>query len=240
MKPFRSYSDDVLWKFKIKDWFDSEDPVARSMLRLLAADADLSNIERFKEILETEEPGEQTDEITRTKWKKTQFFLLKLRLGFLHNVFEEIIGYDKNKKSIKVKKSLDKLVNSNNPKVQKAYKELKITIEKYKTTMKVINDFRNQVSFHYVEGSFQTALKLVEQDTGEMIVNPTEMDLHSIVVDQVLEVIPCGRLLKSKVMKIKEEVELLQAKLHTFTFELFDEYFMSRCLIKKTNAPVGF
>lgn len=74
MKPFRSHPDDVLWKFRIKDWFDSADPVACNILRLLAADEDLSKIERFKEILEVDKPGEQADEITRTKWKKAQFF----------------------------------------------------------------------------------------------------------------------------------------------------------------------
>jgi len=232
MNPFCSHPDDVLWKFKIKDWFDSTDPVARCMLRLLAADEDLSNIERFKEILEPIEPGEQANEVTRTKWKKAQFFLLKLRLGFLCNVIEGIIGYDKNRHRFKAKQSLDKLTDSINPKVQKAYKELKITILKSKATMGVIDKFRNQVSFHYMDGSFEKALKLVEQGTGEMIVNSTEKDLHSIVVDQVLEVIPSGHLSKSEVIKIKDEVEILQGKLHAFTFELFDEYFLSRSLMK--------
>lgn len=48
MKPFCSHPDDVLWKFKVKDWFDETDPLARDILKLLAADEDLMNIEGLK------------------------------------------------------------------------------------------------------------------------------------------------------------------------------------------------
>jgi len=240
MKPFHSHPDDVLWKFKIKDWFDGDDPVARDILRLLAADEDLLNIERFKEILETDKPGEQADEITRTKWNRAQFFLLRLRLGFLHNVFEEIINKTyESRKGNRARQSLDELVEGMGLKVRTTYRELRNTMENSETAMKAIDNFRNQASFHYMDGSFRNALKLVGLDTGEMIVNHTEMDLHSIVAYQVLDVIPKGRLSRCEVIKIKEEIELLQGKLHAFTFELFDEYFVSRCLREKIISSEG-
>ena len=77
MNPFHSRPDDILWKFKIKDWFDVADPVACDILMLLVADEDLMNIERFKEILDSNLCGEEADEITRIKWRKVHFFLME-------------------------------------------------------------------------------------------------------------------------------------------------------------------
>lgn len=234
MMPFHRHDGDVLWKFKIKDWFDSTDPVACVILRLLAADEDLMNIERFKEILETDMPEVQVDEVTTIKRNNSRFFLLKLRLSFLHNVFKEVIGYGKGRKCLRVQQSLDDLVTAMNVEVQTAYDELKATMKKNKTTMKVIANFRNRVSFHYSDGSFRKALDLVDLDIGEMIVNDLEKDLRSIVTYQILGLIPHKPILKKdEVIKIKEEVELLQGMLHIFTIKLFDEYFMSRRLDSK-------
>lgn len=234
MKPFCSHPDDVLWKFKIKDWFDEADPLARDILKLLAADEDLMNIERFKEILEEERSEEQVDEITRIKWNEAQFFLLRLRLGFLYNVFKDIINHTyKSRKGKKRRPSLDDLVKSMDPKVRTTYKELRDTMKDCKATLKVIDSFRNRTSFHYEDGSFRKALAIIGSETGEMIVNPTEKDLHSIVAYQVLDFIPRERISKDEVLKIKEEIELLQGKLHAFTFALFDEYFLTHSLKEK-------
>ena len=74
MNPFHSHPDDILWKFKIKDWFDAADSVACDILMLLVADEDLMNIERFKEILDSNKSREEAVEITRTKWRKAHFF----------------------------------------------------------------------------------------------------------------------------------------------------------------------
>ena len=41
MNPFHSHPDDILWKFKIKDWFDAADSVACDILMLLVADKDI-------------------------------------------------------------------------------------------------------------------------------------------------------------------------------------------------------
>lgn len=241
MKPFCSHPDDVLWKFKIKDWFDEADPLARDILKLLAADEDLMNIERFKEILEADKPGEQADDITRTKWNKTQFFLLRLRLGFLYNVFKDIINHTyKSKKGKKRRPSLDDLVRDMVPKVRTIYKELRDAMKDSKAAMTVIDSFRNCSSFHYEDGSFRKALALIGSENGEMIVNPIELDLHSIVAYQVLDFIPRERISKDEVLKIKEEIELLQGKLHAFIFALFDEYFLTHSLkenIFSSEAP---
>lgn len=104
--------------------------------------------------------------------------------------------------------------------------------------MKVIDSFRNQVSFHYMDGSFKKALELIGQETGEMIVNSSEMDLHSIVAYQVLDVIASGRPSKDEVIQIKEEIDLLQRKFHAFTFALFDEYFLTRRLMDKITSSI--
>lgn len=234
MKPFHSHPDDVLWKFKIKDWFDEADPLARDILRLLAADEDLLNIERFKEILWTDEPGEQADYITRTKWNRAQFFLLRLRHGFLHNAIEEIVNNTyTNRKGKKRRPTLEELVKGMGQKVRIAYEELRNAMSSSKSAMNLIDSFRNLASFHYEDGSFTKALTLISADTGEMIVNPVEKDLHSIVAYQILDVIPGGRLSKDEVLKTKEEIELLQGKLHAFTFALFDEYFLTHSLREK-------
>jgi hypothetical protein len=240
MNPFHSHPDDVLWKFTIKDWFDEADPLSRDILKLLAADEDLLNIERFKEILEVDRLGEQADQITKIKRDRAQFFLLRLRLGFLHNVFEEVINNTyKNRKGKKRRPSLDELVKGMGQKVRTAYEELQNTMRASKRAMKAIDGFRNRASFHYEDGSFKKALALIGSETGEMIVNSTEKDLHSIVAYQVLDFIPSGRLSKDEVIEIKEEIELLQGKLHAFTFALFDEYFLARSLREKIISSEG-
>lgn len=240
MNPFRSHPDDVLLKFKIEDWFNKADPVARDLLMLLTADEDLVNIERFKEILESNMSGEQADKITKAKMNRAHFFLLRLRLSFLHNVFKEIIDKTyKSKKGLRPRPSLDELVNRMGEKVRTAYEELRNTMKKNKVAMKAIDGFRNQASFHYAEGSFRRALEFIGSEVGEIIINSTEKDLHSIVAYQVLELIPSGRLRKDEVIKIKEEVELLQGKLHRFTVLLFDEYWSSYSLKDKIISSEG-
>ncbi len=238
MKPFCSHPDDVSWKFKIKDWFDESDPLAIDILKLLVADEDLMNIERFKEILEADRSEGQADEITRIKWNKAQFFLLRLRLGFLHNVFKEVVN--NTYKSKKRRKSLGELVKDMEQEVRIAYEDLRNTMKDSKIAMTVIDSFRNRTSFYYEDGSFRKALALIGSETGEMIVNPTEKDLHSIVAYQILDFIPRGSISKDEVLKIKEEIDLLQVKLHAFTFALFDKYFLTHSLKEKiisSEAP---
>lgn len=160
---------------------------------------------------------------------------MRLRLGFLYNVFEDIIN-----KTYRRRPSLDELVKGMGPKVRTAYKELRDAMKDSKAAMTVIDSFRNRTSFHYEDGSFRKALALIGSETGEMIVNPIEQDLHSIVAYQVLDFIPRERISKDEVLKIKEEIELLQGKLHAFTFALFDEYFLTHSLKEKiisSEAP---
>ena len=92
--------------------------------------------------------------------EKNTLFLLRLKLGFLHNVFKEIINNTyKNKKGLKRRPSLDKLVNGMRAKVKMAYEDLQNTIEPSKNAMNAIDSFRNQASFHYSEGSRSKALE---------------------------------------------------------------------------------
>ncbi|MEO8328303.1 MAG: hypothetical protein ABI618_20855, partial [Nitrospirota bacterium] len=54
MEPLPSYPIDELRKFKIKDLFPHTDDLSRYVLMVLAAKEDLSNIERFKDLLQSE------------------------------------------------------------------------------------------------------------------------------------------------------------------------------------------
>ena len=51
---------------------------------------------------------------------------------------------------------------------------------------------------------------------------------------KVLESIPGVDPPEDKILKVKEEVEWLQGKLHAFTFTLFDEYWSTHSLKDKT------
>ena len=77
------------------------------------------------------------------------------------------------------------------------------------------------------------ALEIGAEDTGEIIEGNS--DVHFIVAYQVLELIPAGRLLREEVVKINDEIELIQGKFHAFVSVLFPAYINSRSLLKKVE-----
>ncbi|HJT18893.1 MAG TPA: hypothetical protein VJ746_00390 [Nitrospira sp.] len=186
----------------------------------MAVDEDLSNVERLKDILEVDRPTSETDEISQTKWNRIQFFLARMRLGFLSNAWKDIFT-EKKKKNMP---SLKELVAGMSNKVQDAHKEVCEIVTKSPRAKNVIHNFRNQAAFHYGFPQFQEGLELVADDTGEIIVNPSEKDLHFIVAYQVLDVIPARRPPKAAIKQLKEEIEMIQGKLHAFIVALADEY----------------
>jgi hypothetical protein len=219
VSPFKKHKDDSLLKFAVGKFFPWHDPLAVDVVRLMAVDEDLANIERLKEILEVDRPTAEADEISRAKWNRIQFLLARIRLGFLSNAWKDIF-----EKEERGKPSLKDLLAGMSKKVQEAYKEACEAVAASPRAKNVIRDFRNQASFHYGYTQFQNGLKLVADDTGEIIVNPTENDLHFIVAYQVIDVIPAGRPSKVAVERLLMEIEMIQGKLHAFIVALADEF----------------
>lgn len=227
MGPFTSHPDDRLWKFKIMDLFPYDDELARHVLMVLTASEDLSNIERFKTLLETEKPRPGIDEIAQAKWNRGHFFLAKLRLGFLHNVWNDILGAHQKTPP------LAKLVSTLGDEVRESYETLRNTVSSFRRTKNILNNFRNRTSFHYDQRQFKLALEVGAEDTGKIIEG--DSDVHFIVAYQVLDLIPAGRLSPEEILKIKDEMELIQDKFHAFVTVLFPAYINSRSLMKKVE-----
>jgi len=219
---FRRHKGDYLVKFSIGDFLPSDDPLAVYVACLMAVNEDLSNIERLKDVLEADRPTSETDEIGRAKWNRIEFFLLRIRLGFLSNAWKEF--FEKKKEKKRNRHSLEDLVANMSKKVQDTYKEVCEVVAKSPRAKNVIHAFRNQAAFHYDFMNFKEGLRLIAGDTGEIIVNDTEKDLHFLVPYQVLDVIPAGRPSKEAIQQLKEEIEMIQGKLHAFIVALADEY----------------
>jgi hypothetical protein len=60
--------------------------------------------------------------------------------------------------------------------------------------------------------------------------------VHFIVGYQVLDLIPAGRPKAEEVVKMKEEIEIIQGKLHALVFAAFDEFVIRRSLLKKVTV----
>jgi len=224
---FSSYPNDELWKFKIKDLFPHTDNLSRYVLMVLAANEDLSNIERLKDLLESKNSSLGKDEIAQTKRNRSQFFLYRLRLGFLHNVWNEI--FEKGQITSSFAVAMSELESE----VSQTYKEFRQTIFSCRRTNKILKKIRNEFSFHYDQKKFNEALEMGAEDPGEIIVG--EVDTHFIVAYQVLDLIPEGRLSQEKLSKIKQEIELIQEKFHAFVTVLFPAYIKKRSLIEKVE-----
>ena len=229
--PFRKHKDDSLITFKVGEFFPSNDPLAVDVVRLMAVDEDLANIERLKEMLEADRPTPETDEIGRTKWNRIQFLLARMRLGFLSNAWEDIL-----KKEEKHRPLLKELVAGMSEKVLEAFKEVNEAVAASPRAENVINDFRNRASFHYGYTQFQRGLEVISGDTGEIIVNSIEKDLHFIIAYQVLDLVSAGRPLRAEVEQLSGEIEVIQDKLHAFIIALADEFVFRR--VKKTESAI--
>ncbi len=232
MGPFTSHPDDLLWRFKIEDLFPHNDELARHILMILAANEDLSNIERFKTLLEAEKPRAGIDEIAQAKWNRGHFFLAKLRLGFLHNVWKDILGEENKIPPLTV------AVSSLGDDVRQSYETLRNVVNSCRRTKNILNNFRNRTSFHYDQRQLEAALEVGADDTGKIIEGNS--DVHFIVAYQVLDLIPAGRLPREEISKIKDEIEFIQNKFHEFVSVLFPAYIQHRSLMKKveiTKSP---
>ena len=122
METFSNYPKDELWKFKIKDLFPHADKLARYVLMVLTANEDLTNIERLKDLLEGDNPPHVIDEIAQAKRNRSQFFLNKLRLGFLYNVWKDI--FEKGRDNSSIADAISELGSE----VSESYEEFRKTI----------------------------------------------------------------------------------------------------------------
>ncbi|MGD9851153.1 MAG: hypothetical protein AB7T38_07790 [Nitrospirales bacterium] len=223
-----SYANDELWKFKIKDLFPHTDNLSRYVLMVLAANEDLSNFERLKDLLESENASLGKDEIALTKKERSQFFLYRLRLGFLHNVWNEIFEKGQNTSSFAV--AMSELESE----VSQSYEEFRRTIFSCRRTKGILEKIRNESSFHYDQKQFNEALEMGAENPGEIIVG--EVDTHFIVAYHVLNLVQTGRLSPEEVAKAKEEIELIQNKFHAFVAVLFPAYIKKRSLMEKVEV----
>lgn len=231
MNPFSRSPGDCWLKFPIGDVFPNDDPLARDIVRMIAADEDLSNIERFKLILEGLDS--KTDAISRAKWNRAQFFLLRLRFGFLSNVLDEVVfkEYARNERP-----TFGTLIKTMPIRVQEAYDELKETMRTGGRANEIIGKFRNLATFHYSDHEFMKGLELLADKTGEIIGNEKEgvtRDLHFIVGYQVIDVIPAGHITKEDVNRIQGVADLIQGLFHALAITSFDQYLLERSLNNK-------
>ncbi len=227
MEFFPSNPNDELWKFKIKDLFPHTDKLARHVLMVLTANEDLSNIERLKDLLERDSPRPGVDDFAQIKRNRSQFFLNKLRLGFLYNVWKDILEEGRDTSSIA------EAISELGSEVTESYEEFRKTIFSCRRTKNILGHFRNRTSFHYDQKQIEKALEIGAEDTGEIIVG--DLDTHFIVAYQALDLIPAGRPSPEEVSKIKDEMELIQDKFHAFVGVLFPAYIQSRSLKEKVE-----
>jgi hypothetical protein len=94
--------------------------------------------------------------------------------------------------------------------------------------------FRNKVAFHYHDKATATALAEMKSEEGTLIRNNIENDTHCVVAYQILDRIPAGHLSSDwEKQQIIEQIDLIQGKLHAFTFNLLIDYIQSRNLEHK-------
>ena len=153
-------------------------------------------------------------------------------MGFLHNIWKEILGEEEKTPPLAI--LISKLGNE----VRESYEALRNTVSSCRRTKNILKDFRNRTSFHYDQRQFEVALEIGADDTGEIIEG--DSDVHFIVAYQVLDLIPAGRPSREDVLKVKDEIELIQNKFHDFVSVLFSAYIESRSLMKKVEITKYF
>jgi hypothetical protein len=225
LNTFAIKQGDELITFRIGDIFPNDDPLSRDLLRLLAVDADLQATKELEEELSL------TDEhsISKTKWQMRWFFLHKLRVSFLWNALHDIIT-----KQHQGRPSLDELLRTMNEPSREAYQDLRNSMGGLARAQEVISRFRNSVAFHYDDTAVKKALDHMSAEEGELIRNIQEGDIHCIVAYQILDRIPSRKFASdSERQEIMEQIDLIEGKLHVFTFRLFIDYIQTRNLEHK-------
>lgn len=225
---------DELLRFKIGDIFASHEALDRDLLRLLCVDADLQACGELEDELDQARPNQPAHPISQAKWEMRYLFLFKLRMSFLSNALDEIII-----KEHRDRPSLKALVSTMSTQVEQAYTDLRDTMRACPGTQHMASRFRNKASFHYDDGEVSDALNALRTEEGIMIRNCEIMDMHCAVAYQGLDHIPAMCLPAGSLsgdaerQNIMEEVDLIQGKLHVFTFKLFVDYVQNRQLEQK-------
>ena len=223
--PFTIKRGDELITFIIGDVFPSDDPRSRDLLRLLAVDADLQAIRELEE--GTLNPDDHSTSLP--KWQMRMHFLLKLKMGFLSNALDEIITKQYNDRM-----TLDEIVHNMSEKVRRAYTVLRDTMRTSSSAQQIMGKFRNHAAFHYDDEAIAKTLAEMKSEEGTLIRNIVENDMHCVVASQILDRIPAGRLSSdSERERIIGQIDLVQGRLHVFTFNLLIDYIQSRHLEHK-------
>lgn len=237
VSPFASGPNDQLIKFQICDWFPSKDPVALLVLQFLVAWEDLATIDRFKEVLEQAEPQVEGDEIGTTRWKRGHFFLLRIRLGILRNIFEDLI--DKWSQKYPPQAGLISALGSD---VKTTYDLFLTSRSAHPRLVAILERFRHNTIFHYDTNAMSKALDLMIGREGEIILNKKSQSIEFIVGTQVLDMVPAGKVSPQEVEEIRAAVDQVQSRFRTFVYQLLSAYAQQRSLLDKvklstTNSP---
>lgn len=216
---------DELITFRIGDVFPDDDPLARDLVRLLAVDADLQATRE----LEEEQPLPDEHSISKTKWQMRWFFLHKLRVSFLWNALNDIIT-----KQHRDRPPLHELLRTVNEPSREAYQDLRNSMRELAHAQEVISRFRNSVAFHYDDSEVAEKLADMRPEEGELIRNIEVGDIHAIVAYQILDRIPSRKFSSdSERQEIMEQIDVIEGKLHAFTWRLFIDYIQTRNLERK-------
>lgn len=230
MSPFASDQNDRLLTIPISDWFPSKDPVALLVLQFLVAWEDLATIDRFKEVLEQAEPQVHGDEIGTTRWKRGHFFLLRIRLGILRNIFEDLIG----KWSQKYPPQ-EGLISALGSDVKAAYDLFLTSRSVHPKLVTILEKFRHNTIFHYDTNAMSKALDLMIGREGEIILNQKTQSIEFIVATQVLDMVPAGKVSLQEVEEIRAAADQVQSRFRTFVYQLLSAYMQQRRLLDKVE-----
>ena len=88
--------------------------------------------------------------------------------------------------------------------------------------------------FHYDDQATEKALEDTGLEEGKLVLNGKDNEVHCVVGYQVSDLIPAGRFSSDlERQRIMEDIDLIQGRLHVFTFHLFNDYIESRQLKEK-------
>ena len=226
--PFCSDQHDQLLKFPIRDCFPPNDPTALLVLQFLTAWEDLATIDRFKEVLQQAEPQVAGDEIGTTRWRRGHFFLLRIRLGIIRNIFQDLI-----KKWSQKHQPQEVLISSLGSEVEASYKSLIACRNIHPKLFTILEKFRHKTMFHYDSGAIAIALGLMGERKGEIIFNPASESIEFIAATQVLDMIPAGPISREEVEEIHTAIDMVQSRFRTFVYQLLHAYMKQRGLLEK-------
>jgi hypothetical protein len=229
--PFASDPNDRLIKFQICDWFPSKDPIALLVLQFLVAWEDLATIDRFKEVLGQAESQVAEDEIGTTRWRRGHFFLLRVRLGIMRNIFEDLI-----EKWSPKHLPQERLISALGSDVKASYDSLLTCRSIYPKLFTILERFRHKTIFHYDTNAMSKALNLMKGREGEIILSPKSQSIEFIAATQVLDMVPAGQISSQEVEEIHAAVDQVQSQFRTFVYQLLLAYTQQRSLLDRIRS----